>query len=74
MVIDPLTAGYSLGFVFTAASCLFTGPECYVVIDPLTVGYSLGFVFTAASCLFTEGLYTKGTRAHTHRELIREWL
>ena len=24
--------------------------------------------------LFTDGLYTKGTRAHTHRELIREWL
>jgi len=28
-----------------------------------------GFVFT-----FTDGSYTKGTRAHTHRELIREWL
>jgi len=24
--------------------------------------------------LFTEGSYTKGTRAHTHREQIREWL
>ena len=24
--------------------------------------------------LFTDGAYTKGTRAHTHRELIREWL
>jgi len=23
---------------------------------------------------FTDGLYTKGARAHTHRELIREWL
>jgi len=23
---------------------------------------------------FTDGVYTKGTRAHTHRELIREWL
>ena len=23
---------------------------------------------------FTDGSYTKGTRAHTHRELIREWL
>jgi len=23
---------------------------------------------------FTDGLYTKGTRAHTHSELIREWL
>ena len=23
---------------------------------------------------FTDGLYTKGTLAHTHRELIREWL
>ena len=22
----------------------------------------------------TDSLYTKGTRAHTHRELIREWL
>ena len=22
----------------------------------------------------TNGVYTKGTRAHTHRELIREWL
>jgi len=22
---------------------------------------------------FTDGLYTKETRAHTHRELIREW-
>jgi len=22
---------------------------------------------------FTDGSYTKGTRAHTHRELIREW-
>jgi len=21
----------------------------------------------------SDGLYTKGTRAHTHRELIREW-
>ena len=26
------------------------------------------------SILFTDGLYTKGARAHTHRELIREWL
>jgi len=25
------------------------------------------------SC-YTDGLYTKGARAHTHRELIREWL
>jgi len=25
-------------------------------------------------CIRTNGLYTKGTRAHTHRELIREWL
>ena len=24
--------------------------------------------------LYTDDLYTKGTRAHTHRELIREWL
>ena len=24
--------------------------------------------------VFTNGLYTKGTRAHTQRELIREWL
>jgi len=24
--------------------------------------------------VFTDGLCTKGTRAHTHRELIREWL
>jgi len=24
--------------------------------------------------LCRDGLYTKGTRAHTHRELIREWL
>jgi len=24
--------------------------------------------------LFTDGSYTKGTRAHTHRELTREWL
>ena len=24
--------------------------------------------------MFSDGLYTKGTRAHTHRELIREWL
>jgi len=24
--------------------------------------------------LFTDGLYTKSTRAHTHRELIRDWL
>jgi len=24
--------------------------------------------------LFTDGSYTKGARAHTHRELIREWL
>ena len=23
---------------------------------------------------FTDGVYTKGTRAHTQRELIREWL
>jgi len=23
---------------------------------------------------FTDGSYTKGTRAHTHREVIREWL
>jgi len=23
---------------------------------------------------YTDGLYTKRTRAHTHRELIREWL
>jgi len=23
---------------------------------------------------FTDGLYTKGTRAHTHRKLIRKWL
>jgi len=23
---------------------------------------------------FTDGSYTKGTRAHTHRELIREWI
>jgi len=22
---------------------------------------------------YTDGLYTKGTRAHTHRELICEW-
>jgi len=24
--------------------------------------------------MFTDGSYTKGKRAHTHRELIREWL
>jgi len=24
--------------------------------------------------IFTDGSYTKGTRAHTHRELIREWI
>jgi len=24
--------------------------------------------------VYTDGLYTKGTRAHTHRVLIREWL
>ena len=24
--------------------------------------------------VFTDGLYTQGTRARTHRELIREWL
>jgi len=24
--------------------------------------------------MYTDGLYTKSTRAHTHRELIREWL
>jgi len=24
--------------------------------------------------VYTNGSYTKGTRAHTHRELIREWL
>jgi len=28
----------------------------------------------ADSHAFTDGLFTKGTRAHTHRELIREWL
>jgi len=27
-----------------------------------------------AGDLFADGLYTKGTRAHTHRELIRAWL
>jgi len=26
------------------------------------------------SPMYTDALYTKGTRAHTHRELIREWL
>ena len=24
--------------------------------------------------VFTDGLYTKGIRAHTHMKLIREWL
>ena len=24
--------------------------------------------------VFTDGSYTKGTQAHTHRELIRQWL
>ena len=24
--------------------------------------------------VFTDGVYSKGTRAHTHRELSREWL
>ena len=24
--------------------------------------------------MFIDGPYTKGTRAHAHRELIREWL
>jgi len=26
------------------------------------------------SIIYSDGAYTKGTRAHTHRELIREWL
>jgi len=29
---------------------------------------------TPTISFFTDGSYTKGTRAHTHRELIREWL
>jgi len=31
-----------------------------------------GYVSQVHIC--TDGLYTKGTRARTHRELIREWL
>ena len=27
-------------------------------------------IYATNSALFTDGLYTKGTRAHTHRELI----
>ena len=30
--------------------------------------------FTPPSLPYADGLNTKGTRAHTHRELIREWL
>jgi len=33
--------------------------------------YILVYIYVYIS---TDGLYIKGTRAHTHRELIREWL
>jgi len=33
---------------------------CYVIIEYIYI--------------FIDGSYTKGTRAHTHRKLIQEWL
>jgi len=44
-----------------------------VFIVPDLPTAALRIVFTPL-VLFTDGAYTKRTRAHKHRELIREWL
>jgi len=31
-------------------------------------------IYRNTHTIFTDGLYTKGTRAHSNRELIRTWL
>jgi len=42
--------------------------------NPIRVVRVVNQALRTASYEFIDGSYTKGTRAHTHRELIREWL
>jgi len=51
----------------TRAAPYRNAPSC-----PLSCVYTAGDL--GLTLYYTDGLYTKRTRAHTHRALIREWL
>jgi len=46
----------------------------YVYTHIYTFIYICIYIHVYMYIVYTDGSYTKGTRAHTHRELIREWL
>ena len=54
--------------------CCIIRPLVRWRIDGVLSGCGIREMDTQCVQVFIDGLYTKGTRAHMHGELIREWL